>query len=456
MTKHSGSLFIAMTLVICFYSSALALTDEEVFSQFQFNFITPGARATALGGAFIGLADDATAVESNPAGLTKLGKPEVSVEFKYIGYTTNQIYANDDYINPDAQIKRKNFDDSVGSVPFVSVVYPYNGEKRKFVFSVYRQELVNYKSSFRTGRQAISVPGSYDPIDSPWGIGFYPVDASVDLTVTNYGIGVAVEFFEGHLSLAASPRWSTMSMRSHSARFDWNEYGVTDFRDDQVKNETIIDDADSGFSVNAGLKWDPDPRVSFGAVYRSGITFTVKETPSPRDPGDFLNELRPGNDYNPDLAEFTLTVPDSFGTGVAFRALDTDRHSLQFTLDVVHIRYTDLLKDFDILMSSAKKDEFTVDNVTEMHVGVEYELKFIERTFLQSLFLRAGIYNEPDHTIRYTGSDTGYREMYPGGEEQTHYTGGVGIVVNDHIQIDTAANIAKNNAHLSISGVYRF
>ena len=38
-------------------------------------------------GAFIGLADDATAAYTNPAGLTVLTKPEVSVEHKWGKYT---------------------------------------------------------------------------------------------------------------------------------------------------------------------------------------------------------------------------------------------------------------------------------------------------------------------------------------------------------------------------------
>ncbi len=36
-----------------------------------------------------------------------------------------------------------------------------------------------------------------------------------------------------------------------------------------------------------------------------------------------------------------------------------------------------------------------------------------------------------------------------------HFTGGVGLVMNEHFQIDTA-NIAENNKQFSISTVYRF
>jgi hypothetical protein len=48
----------------------------------QFQFAPPGARALAMGATFVAIADDATAAESNPAGLTILTKPEISAHFR--------------------------------------------------------------------------------------------------------------------------------------------------------------------------------------------------------------------------------------------------------------------------------------------------------------------------------------------------------------------------------------
>jgi hypothetical protein len=53
---------------------ARAQSNDEVLPQFQFNFSTPGARANAMGGAFIGLADDGSASISNLAGLVRLAR----------------------------------------------------------------------------------------------------------------------------------------------------------------------------------------------------------------------------------------------------------------------------------------------------------------------------------------------------------------------------------------------
>src|SRR5947199_585319 len=71
------------TLLIMVIAALPALaqnTDIESLSGLQFNFGNPGARSLGMGGAFLGLADDASAAEANPAGLTILRKPEVTIE----------------------------------------------------------------------------------------------------------------------------------------------------------------------------------------------------------------------------------------------------------------------------------------------------------------------------------------------------------------------------------------
>lgn len=74
MKKISSVFFLIM---VCVVSS---------FSQYNsdFNITGSGARAEGFGGAFIGLADDATAVVWNPAGLTQLERPEASIVTRFI------------------------------------------------------------------------------------------------------------------------------------------------------------------------------------------------------------------------------------------------------------------------------------------------------------------------------------------------------------------------------------
>src|SRR5881296_3042334 len=79
MRRQVGAIQIVVGLAT---GPAYSLTDEEVFRDFRFNMINPGARSLALGGAFISLSDDATAAQANPAGLSYLLKQEYFVELR--------------------------------------------------------------------------------------------------------------------------------------------------------------------------------------------------------------------------------------------------------------------------------------------------------------------------------------------------------------------------------------
>src|SRR6187200_1078205 len=86
MRKWVGALLALMVAV----PAAAQNVDIEALSGLQFNFGNPGARALGMGGAFLGLADDASAAEANPAGLTVLRKAEVSFEAR--NYSSSQTF----------------------------------------------------------------------------------------------------------------------------------------------------------------------------------------------------------------------------------------------------------------------------------------------------------------------------------------------------------------------------
>src|SRR4029077_5217886 len=84
-------LFVAAICTLIALPLAAQNTDIESLSGVQFNFGNPGARSLGMGGAFLGLADDASAAEANPAGLTILRKPEISVEGR--NYQEQQVFS---------------------------------------------------------------------------------------------------------------------------------------------------------------------------------------------------------------------------------------------------------------------------------------------------------------------------------------------------------------------------
>ena len=85
------SLLLSLALALAPPAPALALTDEEIFRDFRFNFINPGGRSLGMGGAFISIADDATAAQANPAGLTNLVHPQFFLELRHVATKTQRV-----------------------------------------------------------------------------------------------------------------------------------------------------------------------------------------------------------------------------------------------------------------------------------------------------------------------------------------------------------------------------
>ena len=61
-----------------------SIASAQVEEQLEYNFLGAGARANGMGDAFIAVADDATAIFWNPAGLFLLDQPEASFGFQFV------------------------------------------------------------------------------------------------------------------------------------------------------------------------------------------------------------------------------------------------------------------------------------------------------------------------------------------------------------------------------------
>src|SRR5687767_5959742 len=110
--------------------------DIEALSGLQFNFGNPGARSLGMGGAFLGLADDASAAEANPAGLTILRKPEVSIEVR--NYLEEQLFTTTGTF-PEMVRTPFGYHSDRAVITFASAVFPV----KNFTFGAYFHEPLN-------------------------------------------------------------------------------------------------------------------------------------------------------------------------------------------------------------------------------------------------------------------------------------------------------------------------
>lgn len=107
----------------------------------DYNLTGAGARAEGFGGAFIGLADDATAVVWNPAGLAQLERAEASIVTRYISEGIKYNFPFDASLNTE---------ESQGhfSLNFGSIALPIStGETKIVIAAAFQRQMDFYRSS---------------------------------------------------------------------------------------------------------------------------------------------------------------------------------------------------------------------------------------------------------------------------------------------------------------------
>lgn len=437
------------------------LPDLSGASVIPFSFGPPGARSLGMGGAFIALADDATAAEANPAGLTKLSRPEVSIHARQTDYSIEVVDLNAvtslDALNRArrgsrlrpastdgnafAEDTRAIFDPSVSEVSFASWVKPYDG----YTFSLSYQKAADFQGS--------NIFRAWDDEQ----LDFYQSRQVIDLSVENFSLSAA--FKAGpKLAVGFSIRYSYLVMDSfQDLRIDYladierdfvrsgaslEEVQALGILDQQITRQTL-DDTDGVITFNAGVLINPEGKVSLGVVYKQGADFQVDAvggTFGCRGPVGSFDTFCPPENQERILGD-PLQVPDVLGVGLAWRVTN----QFKIALDANAISYSDLTVPINAGVDASPdtlRQFEPIDDEVELHFGMEY-IAFVGGG--RPLTVRAGAYTDSDHD--------GFRDI---DSEETVYTFGLGTVLMDKFQIDLAAQQADSKESAILSMVYRF
>lgn len=380
---------------------AWALIDFPDWFNFDFRFSNPGARANSMGGAFIGLADDATAAYANPAGLTILTKPEISIEYKY-GKQEKYFY--------DTLGNTIDFDYNVQDVSFLSYVYPAN----KATFTIYRHKIINIESDYT----------------HQFGPNWEKVKDH--LNVTTYGLALGLKFTSS-FSAGLSVGFSQLDWCYLRQEFDNPFLSQPAFSTHNVDSEDVADQ----FSVS--LMWNPFGEFNIGLIYRYGPTFeTLYKWEYDSNIDGIYDET-----YN---TTNTLNIPDVYGFGLSYRFLS----NLTVVADINYVKYSDILDNFSTSVGTPATD-FDVDNDFELHTGFEYVFTTTDIPFA----VRGGYYFRPEHRIRYTGTDPVGQLLTQKGDDEHIFSLGFGTVFKN-IQVDVAGSWGDYIGEYTLSFVYRF
>ena len=465
----------ALSLVIaCALSSAPAnaqgpgpaAPDRELpplsgFAGIPFSFGPPGARSLGMGGTFIAIADDATAAEANPAGLTELTRPEISIHARSSTLETEVLDLNA-VVNLDTLNRFRTTSPKVAPNTQVGNSFA-NDNKARFEHSVDEVSFASYVKPFEESTWSIYVQRSADFAGANTFLAYddslldlYQTRQGLDLSLENLGVSAAFKAGD-NLSVGFSIRYSLLQLEAfQETRLDYLSDLELEFLSsgdslqavqalgiiDQRVTTEVFDSQAHDVTFNAGLLFNADGKWSFGMVYKDGGEFIIKGRSEEIDCLSAVGDTTNCQPRNQDVANTRIKVPDFLGLGLTWRP--TDR--FKAALDVNGITYSDLTLDpaTNPNVTQALRDQFEdVEDMVEVHFGLEYIFLLGSRRL--PLTVRAGAFTDPDHD--------GFREIDSG---ETVTTAGFGLVLMESFQVDVAGQFGGTVDAGILSMVYRF
>jgi len=407
----------------------------------QFSFSNPGARSLGLGGAFVALADDATAAWANPAGLVQIAEPEMSVEIRHWGYSTSfvsggRVRGEPTGIGLDTvsglQTDTSEFD--VTGLAFLSFVYPGD----RWSLSVYRHVLANLETYSET--EGLFTEGPARETRR-----FLDQRNRMQMEAISYGLSGAYRITES-LSVGVGLVYYDTTLAIHSDLYLWDDvddpFGSgTSFLPQHFVFGQVLYGSDQSLGFSAGLLWKISPRWSLGGRFREGPTIHPTGRARVGSILDLGPDFPPGSVIDFGVAE-DIELPDNYGVGVAYRSAD-GRLTIGFEWD--RVTYSDVFANLD-------EDDQSINDADQFHLGGEWV--FLETRPL--LAIRAGLWHDPDHQTRANeNADDHTRALLRPGEDQLHYALGLGLAFKN-FQIDAALDLSDIVNTASLTVIYSF
>ncbi len=463
---------LVLTAVVLWQGPTLAQTvdlEPNVFGSAAFpslpvDILPPGARALGLAGAFGAVADDATAAEANPAGLTILSQAELSIHLRDTDYSVPFVdpeALDPALFGPATSPLIKEYEDSVTNVSFASFVKPF---ERWVVSGFYTNQLDLQGSTLETITDTVNLDvfGNSNTLEAQ--VEGYGLAGAFRVT-DNISIGLTIKRVE--LDLFASETESIDDFNDLEFIFGDPMLGLgtpAEFAaviDDRISASTSLSGDDHDTVFNLGILFNPNGFWSAGLIYKEGGSFDIPgvitqqqvlrctgsgpQTDICNAVFDSVNMQTGGlidmlNRTNTIPSEQRVKIPDQLTLGLALRPTDT----FLMSADINRIEYSELPGPrLNSLGLRQPVDGEALDDKITFHVGLEKVFP-LSGTFMNVFTVRAGVFEEHDHD--------GYRVL---DSDNTHYTFGLGAVFN-RLQLDFAYENGDAVENLVLSGIFRF
>jgi hypothetical protein len=216
-----------------------------------------GARAAGTGGAFIAVADDATAVSFNPAGLGQLQRPEVSLVGQWTSRNLDLTGFQGQNAGQNATFSDTWSHNTSVRPTFASLAIPWQSGGLNRTFLISYQRLFDFTNSVDDGYQGLASGGSAtqsvsQQFSQNGGMDLYSAGLGAELSARIL-LGASVNYWTGHSSFSSNSAAQTSGV---GVPF----YSVLS-QDTQFR----------GFNFNLGLIWR-SRWLNLGLVYRTPYT----------------------------------------------------------------------------------------------------------------------------------------------------------------------------------------
>ncbi len=460
MIAHSAFLFTAcrlfLGLLLCllpgFIYSQPQRPPAPQFSLAQLRFapVNSAARPTGLGGAFIGVANDATAAGINPAGVAFLARPEISLSQAW-GRSLREFPLS---ATSDQREAILHFNSAL-----VNLVYPFKG----FTFALYRR--LAFRSEFKfereqfltfsttrplTLREQLGAAGNFPGVRSEFSFEVWQ-DAFVIAKTIKRGVRIGAALLATQLrfglheqhyfapELWLQPEVSAGTAGPNRANGLYRIYHAQRNEFKPAWNLGVLFELHKNFSVGAAYHHLPSYTI---AHLRALPAYSLPDR-TPNDGSDNALQFQAEETETP----FELDLPDNWGFGLAWKpdgrnllALDVVFHRSKTLLQgsAQNLPQDDLLTPEGDYIDPDNRVDLVAEDFVSLRAGVERLLLFSQT----KMPLRLGFYNEPLFGLRVAVEDSNLEREYPQAGARWHVAGGTGLIIKNfrfEMSLDFAA-----------------
>jgi long-subunit fatty acid transport protein len=359
------------------------------------NPVGSGARALGMGGAFIAVADDATAASWNPGGLTQLERPELSAVYDFDFFRENFTSAPHPELDSAHEV-------NLTGLNYLSVAYPipWTIAGRNLVLSLNYQRTYDFNRKMDLNYNQGSALGGGNFAERLSGVHYRQtgqlgaLSPAIGFEITDQiSVGAVLNLY--YHDLVPGNGWEVR--QSESTRSYINGILPKTGRT-TLKVERNYDDFE-GMNATIGTLYKPTDRLSFGAVYHTAYTAQVKYTEVVRL---LQSNAFPG--YTRAERDLEYHFPQAYGIGVAYRfpkdkltlSFDVTRRDWdQYVIHDPHNPQRSMQRRSGV--TGLPKSQSPIDPTYQVRLGGEYVFvrdKLPKQNYLPSL--RAGIFYDPE------------------------------------------------------------